>query len=472
MNNHRRNLLKATAGTALLSTVAAPSAFAQSATWQTAAETLKLSKQWQSEGLKFAEALRKFHLAAEAKGVDNVKEPSETRKRLAKPVFSLLRDANASGDVAQIAAFRELFAPSWDALFDLLEKQGQSIDPVFMIDDKRIVVRVGSPWESPTSYILDGTSTETMKDVRIVGRAPGANRADSVWGVARADGVTLHKGFNGPVIATFKYPGLRDGIPAKLKLSIQNDDLFHLLGLIPFPDASGVILNSRAGIYLLSKNGAKRIAPTDDHLQETFGKETEASTISIDMGHVALSPDGKYIAAGHQDSSHLLFDATGKYLGAAEARNEYPHYAVFSSDSKSVLYNACHFYAGTSFTKKVSSITNTANTNDETQLVSGARVYSAVPYKDGFIIGDANGYIHFHDRTGKRIWYHHIGSTINSIDISGDEKRLLVSSYAGFVVMFDLETGTPDPYYLGARSTNRETRRYVIWKNERKPLMW
>jgi hypothetical protein len=472
MNNQRRNILKASIGSALFSSTAANFAAAQTASWQNTAETIKLSKQWQSEGLKFAEALRKFHLAAETKGVDNVKEPAETRKRLAKPVLALLRNVNATGDAAQVAAFRELFAPSWDALFDLIKEQGQNIDPVLMIDDKRIVVRVGSPWESPTTYILDGMSAEAMKDVRLVGRAPGPNRADSIWAIARADSITLHKGFNGSLLVTFKYPGLRDGIPAKLKLSVDREDLFHLLGIIPFPDGSGVILNSHAGIYLLTKAGSKRLVPTDEHLQASYGKETEPNTIRIDMGHAALSPDGKFIAAGHQDSAHLLFDSAGKSLGNAEPQNEYSHYAAFSSDSKQVLYNACHFYAGTSFTKRIASIVTNNKTNDEVTLVSGARVYAAVAYKDGFIIGDANGYLHFHDHTGKRVWYHHIGSTINSIDISGDEKRLLVSTYAGFVVAFDLETGASDPYYLGAHSTNRETRRYVIWKREAKPLMW
>jgi WD40 repeat protein len=105
------------------------------------------------------------------------------------------------------------------------------------------------------------------------------------------------------------------------------------------------------------------------------------------------------------------------------------------------------------------------------KLESGSRVYAAVSRDDEFIIGDAKGYLRAFDLQGRFRWQHFIGSTICDIDISKDGRRLIVTTYAGFLSILDLDTGESDPFVIGT-ATHRERRRWLFWKKEPKPLIW
>ena len=69
-----------------------------------------------------------------------------------------------------------------------------------------------------------------------------------------------------------------------------------------------------------------------------------------------------------------------------------------------------------------------------TGLDNKDRVYAGVNSENLFITGDANGY----DKTDKNVFRIYLGSSIGDINISKDETRLIVSTYAGFVAMYDL----------------------------------
>ena len=105
------------------------------------------------------------------------------------------------------------------------------------------------------------------------------------------------------------------------------------------------------------------------------------------------------------------------------------------------------------------------------QLEEGSRVYAAVSRGDEFIVGDANGYLTAFDVTGKFRWRHFIGSSGGDIDLSHDGKRLIVTTYAGFLCVIDMDTGDADPFAIGT-STHRERRRWLFWKKEPRPLVW
>lgn len=157
---------------------------------------------------------------------------------------------------------------------------------------------------------------------------------------------------------------------------------------------------------------------------------------------------------------------------------DYPHYAAFSADGSMIAFNSCHFYNGETIglpTKLLPGIKIKTDPYElDKRLVNledGSRVYAAVSRGDEFIIGDANGYLRAFDLQGSFRWQHFIGSTICDLDISRDERRLVATTYAGFLCILDLDTADADPFVIGT-ATHRERRRWLFWKKEPKPLIW
>jgi hypothetical protein len=104
-------------------------------------------------------------------------------------------------------------------------------------------------------------------------------------------------------------------------------------------------------------------------------------------------------------------------------------------------------------------------------LNSRSSAYASAWRPGEYILGDAQGFLRAFDRAGATRWHHFIGSSLGALDISPDGRRLLASSAAGFLVILDLDTGETDPYAIGT-SRHRERRRWVFWKNEKRPLAW
>jgi hypothetical protein len=174
---------------------------------------------------------------------------------------------------------------------------------------------------------------------------------------------------------------------------------------------------------------------------------------------------------------HCVFDANSLEL-IAEIGNmmDYPHYAICSSDGSVLAFNSCHFYSGVTIgvpTNLIRGLKTKQYKPDRrlVELENGSRVYAGVCRGDEFIIGNASGYLRAFDLTGKLRWQHFIGSSVGDIDISRDGNKLVVTTYAGFLSLIDLDTGEADPFAIGT-STNRERRRWLFWKHEKTPLIW
>jgi DNA-binding beta-propeller fold protein YncE len=196
------------------------------------------------------------------------------------------------------------------------------------------------------------------------------------------------------------------------------------------------------------------------------------------MVHAAMSQDGRLLAAGYQSSLHYVFDGeTYEIIGEVGHWSEYPHHTVFSDDESLIAFNSCHFYNGVTIGVPTSLLpglkTEPYDREDEriVPLQSGARVYAAVARRDEFIVGDALGYLRAFDNKGRFRWQHFIGSTVGDIDIGPDGRRLVVSTYAGFLCFIGLDTGEADPYQIGT-ATHRERRRWLFWRQENGPLRW
>jgi WD40 repeat protein len=194
------------------------------------------------------------------------------------------------------------------------------------------------------------------------------------------------------------------------------------------------------------------------------------------MDHAAVSPDGKLIALGSQDSTHLVFNDRYEQIADIGPQSSYPHYAAFSADGSVLAFNSCHFYNGMTVgvpVKFLQNLKTEAYKEDaRTPIVQGgARVYAAAARKDEFIIGDAHGYVRAFSTDGKARWQQFVGSSIGDIDLSKDGKTMAVSSYAGFLTVFNMDAGRQEAHQIG-NGNHLERRLWVFWKGEPAPLIW
>ncbi len=438
----------------------------------------ELSKRWREKSAKYVEAVNELVRRGISEGWENIDEkdePQDSRQPMASAVLDAVRRANESNN---LDGLRERFPPAHSPFIDMLNDNGQDLPVVLLLDDGRIIVRMGAPYEDGSLVVIDDLELKPLSpDLLSVGRSP--NRR--FFAVARDDGVTIHQGWDGPRTAHFKWPTGEEGVPEPFQVE-PLETTPTITQLIPFDTGDKALLVSPEGVFVLAEDRAVRLLPTSDQMKEHFEwlqKEYPKDPLSygLSMEHGAISPDGKWVAAGHQSSLHYIFDAEDlKIVGEVGNMSEYPHYAVFSSDSSMVAVNSCHFYNGATIGVPTTLLPGlkTEPYEEDPRLVSledGSRVYAAIARGHEFIIGDANGFLRAFDLQGRFRWQHFIGSSIGDIDISPDGKRLVVTTYAGFLCILDLDTGTRDPFTIGT-STHQERRRWLFWKKEPRPLVW
>jgi hypothetical protein len=394
-------------------------------------------------------------------------------EHLVPDLLSALREAFRTKTTDRL---RELWPPVHEPLLEHLREHGQSIPTVCLLEDGSILARIGSPYDGGHVVHISGDSCEKVRGATFFGISP--NRHFFAW--ARPDRVSVTEGWEGVEVASFKWPTGQEDLPAGIEVP-QFDQPPVPTRLIPFPDGKRVLLVSSRGIFVLAREGAKRLLPTDDEIIEQHRYIVEENpqkelSFQLPMDHGAISPDGKFIAVGHQMSLHLVFDENLNCISQIGHRSEYAHYAIFSSDSKMLALNSCHFYYGRTIGVQVNQlpglVTEPYEEDERTPLIeNGARVYAGVHRGDEFIIGDAYGYVRAFDMAGNPRWQHFVGSSIGDMDISPDGKTLVVSTYAGFISIIKLDAGERPAYQIGT-GNHIEQRRWIFWKNEPTPLIW
>ena len=437
-----------------------------------------LSRQWREESERYASAINAYvkrGMETNWEGMQESDEPKDTRQPLASQVLEAVRAANESG---RIDGLRDRFPTAHSPFIEMLEENGQSLPVVLLLDDGRIVLRVGAPYHPGYVAVISGNEVSRLPgEVITIGRSP--NR--KIFAKVTPSGVILLRGWSGPVTARLPWPTGAEGVPPGFEAK-PIESVPTTTEIVPYNSGDRALLVSPEGVFVLETQRAVRLLPTQDDFREHFEwlqKEYPEDPLSyhIDMDHGALSPDEKWLACGHQSSVHYIFDAhTYKVAARIGNLSEYPHYALFSSDSQVVALNSCHFYSGRTLgvpLRLLPGLTTKAYEVDErlTQLEDGSRVYAGVCRGDEFIIGDAGGYLRAFDTNGKARWQHFIGSSMGSIDISEDGKTLVATTYAGFLSIIDMDTGKRDPFAIGT-SDHRERRRWLFWKKESKPLIW
>ena len=487
-------------------------------------ELMELSAQWQADGQAYVASIRAHQLAVDARiakaaaqvaqsernvdgdgeagGTDTAGDgaddplddgsrndsgemPTDPRKSAAPTVLQLARVVHAHGDDDLAQRFRQRFAFAPDAFALRASDAGRCIGPVFALEDGRVLARIGAEYEASAHWVvLQGARHTPVHGLKGLGRSVDRQ----VFARCEGRDVCTHQGFDGPVIARFALPHGNEGLPPYLALS-EGATGQRCDELIPFNDGQRVLLRNPTGIYLLSPTGsgrpAQRLHPQtfDEDGPYTWRKNQmdedededasghRATVLSLDMLHMALSPDEQFIAVGDQDSAHVLLDAQGTVLAEYDPVSSYPHHAVFSHDGKRLFANACHLYNGCTLSAPVPPQPLSADAEDMPLLDTHLRVYASAAQPGLVVLGGAHGYLHAICDDGQRLWRHHIGSTISAIEVSCDGSTLWAASYGGYLARLEHSEAGMDPYAIGT-SPYVETGRWIFWRDEAGPLRW
>lgn len=336
-------------------------------------------------------------------------------------------------------------------------------------------VRIGmeSGWQHEQKEPDQDQRTSLAADIVRMIRA--ANQAGDTERLRARDsaGIVGRHGEGEEETAVFAWKDIQSSIKASipdLESLADEEHPEHILDeVIPFGDGIRLLLVCGYGIYMLESGQAELIHPEISELKQYNCEDT-----IVDMAHGAVSLDGRWIAYGSQGSEHLLRDLSEGTVYAFEPESSYPHYALFSCDSREVWYNSCHFYNGATIRVQVPGTEGEAgaagNVEERRLMNEEMRVYAGSALKDGCILGDAYGYLRRIDREGREVWRYFVGSTITGMTVTPDEERLAVATYGGMLHLIDLHSGIRNEYSIGTAPV-QETSRWILWRNQ-EPMRW
>ncbi|SNB64731.1 MULTISPECIES: hypothetical protein [unclassified Pseudomonas] len=431
-------------------------------------------QQWQQAVITYAQAVNDYVAQGRAHGWDQLEEPRHpATEHLLDAWRAALRTVNQPAvEEHQRQAFRQAWPPAHAPLLPLLDTHGQGIATLLLLDDGSLLARIGMPHEKGQVVRIDGYSVTPIIGVEHFGRCP----ARRFFALANAEGVRVTDGWGGPQVRRLAWPTGLEGLPKGYPF--EPFDLPPVAtALIPFPDGQQVLLVSDEGIFVLSEQGASRLLPRQEQVEQALAEGTDPDDIilGLSMAHGAVSPDGKRVVVGEQANRHQVLDHRLRPFASIGPASEYPHYALFNRAGDQLLLNACHFYSGASLAVRVSDLegldTDYYSQDPRTPVVQeGARVYAGVARQDEYIVGDAYGYLRAFGEDGSERWQHYLGSTISAMDISEDGRTLVAASHAGFISVIALDRGRPD-WQIGT-GPHGEVRRWLFWKGGEKPLAW
>jgi WD40 repeat protein len=433
----------------------------------------QLSLRWKEEGAAYAKALNDYMRRGQAEGWDKVErlQIEDHRSKLADDVYQLLKQANQAKEFKQ---FRKNFPPAYDP-FDAYHKNSTvSFTSLLFIDNERLAVGTANSIDGARTWLISGERICQIPQTNVFGISPDRAYIAKL----KPQAMTLHKSWDAPPVVTLPWPA--NGVSFEGSIPLKSYP--HTVSLIPFPDGKRVLLAGTDGIFVITSDSAQLLHPCAEKLREEFthwrSQSPEANLVlDVPMGHAALSKDGRYIAVGSQDSTHLILD--GKtYKPLADIGNimDYPHLACFSDDGTQAAFNSCHFYSGCTIGVLLTKIRDLKTPAFElkaplVELQAESRAYAAVSTGNLYIIGDALGHLWAFDTSGRHHWRWFLGSTIQSLALSPDGKQLAVASHSGTLHILELNADAIDPYSIGTGG-HRELRRWIFWEYPNTPLLW
>ncbi len=382
------------------------------------------SARWKTEGRAFISALNAYVRACYDVGPNKAgKEPSETREDMAEFVRMELVLLNSEGKHEEA---RELYPPAYEP-FDY-EALGTSIDALAFLDEKRRVVAVRG-----AVFVLERGRITEVPDLTFFGRSSDKK----LWAKVHADRIDVHRDWDGPKVGSIPYSG---PTPEQVVLT-------------PEGDAAAI---AGGGVFWVHASGTVRELQGD-----------------ASYCHVALSPNGRFLAYGTQDTAHVLLDRKTGREHRFDPMSSYPHFAFFHHDEPKVVFSSCHaLYGSASMLVDVDRLA-AGKPKHAQPLDRRAWVHSGASWGDRFLLGDRSGYV-WAKKPGddESTWYLFVGSTLTALDVSQDGKKLLIGSYAGYVIELDLgPPGQAPDETLLTNGPVKETARWVFWQGHA-PMIW
>ncbi len=424
-----------------------------------------IQSEWKSKTLEYAKMMN-------AAGGDEFWETppfeDDGREELVPQLIEVIRAANKNAELEQL---RKDWPFAYGPIRPFL--RGSRIPKISLLEDGSLVAKIGAPYKPSYVIRIKGLSVDVVADIEHFGKSPNGK----YFAYPKEEGISITKGWLGEEVTFCPYPIGTEGSPPGYKVKkFEQPPVFRKL--IPFPDGSRVLFISTLGIFVLSATQATRLLPSTESMKDYFGPQKEDDPdenefmLTIDMEHGAISNDGKWIAVGYQDSRHCIFNEQLEMVGEIEPMEGYPHYAIFSRNGETVVFNSCYFHNGSTLGVSTSLLPGLeAERCDERipMLEDYSRIYAGVHRQGEFIIGNADGHLRAFDEKGEPKWQHYIGANIESIDISSDEKTLVCSTSAGSISIMDLDAGKSEEYEIG-NGGHTEKRRWFILPEEN--LAW
>ena len=443
--------------------------------------TTVLSERWTKEGEQFKNQLNAF-LDAIYKGGDGPEEPNETRADMAEVVYHKAIELNKNGEHKKL---RELFPPAYEPFQQFYDGISRSINQLIVLKDDRIVVRAdGNIYlKDGNVYLLEDNKVTKQKGIRAIGIS--ANKEYAVK-ITKKE-VQVYNDWDAEPIHIFKYPKGYGKATEHIKVANFKKEGLIVLSATVFNDGKRVLLTTTNGIFIVGDQGSECIFPTQEmlpHFVESFYEEYdegETFEVNLDYFHAALSPDNTKIATGFQSSEHFILEEKDGHFqttGKVQARSEYPHTVAFHDTLNHIALGSCHYQQSGVIGMDLNHLPIEANTSwyqdfDERfdLMNDNAWIFSMLPFKDGYLLGANNGYIWYSNpKDPKDKAYLHVGGTIMSMDYSADKKSLVIGTFSGYVIKFDL-TATERDKTLVTDMNVKETNRWVIWQDI-EPLIW
>ncbi len=390
------------------------------------------SARWVKEGRAFSTALNAYVDRVYAVGVNKAgPEPSDTREDMADYVREQLAALNAKGEHRRA---RELFPPAYEPF--TYEPLGREVNQIKRLADGRTIVRVDAD-----VYVVERDRITSVPDVTFFAMSPDRRFVAKGYD----DRIDVHEGWDGAKLRT---------IPLTPKLRNSTSQV-HLTA-----DGDALLLAGEGGIFWVSEGGSRLLMPE--------GRDDDE--ISLSYPHAALSPNGRFVALGCQDSSHELIDRKTGTRHRFNTVSSYPHFAMFHDSRPEVLFNSVHgLYGSGSVLANVDEIAT--NKGEQVRLFDRRSwLFSAAPLTDAYLLGDRGGYVWCIGVDGKQRFYLFLGSSLTAMDVTPDKKTLLVGSIAGYVIEIDLTAPGRDPMLL-TNGNVKETARWIFWRGH-DPMIW
>ena len=265
-------------------------------------------EEWKKNVEDYAATVNAFVEKGQKDGFENAgPEPAYANcEHLIPHVLEAVREANQNGTTSTL---REQWPPAHQPLIPVLEEAGQSIPTLCLLDDGTVIARIGTEHQDGHVVQIRGDNVETVPDLQFFGRSPDGR----YFATSCVEGVQVTDGWMGEHVCLCNWPTGIEDLPGGVDIK-PFDGIPAPAQLIPFPNGQRVLFISSDGIFVLSRDKARRLVPTGEAVTEwiEYLREQEPdediTLPDVSMAHGAVSRDGKWIAVGCQDSKHLIFN--------------------------------------------------------------------------------------------------------------------------------------------------------------------